>query len=88
VQNVQRGSSEAAAGVQGARSIVVVGNSELGVGGDLILAIDGQLVDREDALVRTYTRKRVGDVVKLTVFRNNKSIVIPMRLLRPPPDLE
>jgi S1-C subfamily serine protease len=88
VQKVEPGSSEAAAGIRGAREIVIVGNSELGVGGDLILAIDGQPVDREDALVRAYSHKRVGDVITLTIFRNNREYQLQMRLLRPPADLE
>jgi S1-C subfamily serine protease len=88
VQNVARGSSEAAAGIRSATDVVIVGNSELGVGGDLILAIDGQPVDREDSLVRAYARKRVGDTLKLTVVRNGRKIELPMQLLRPPADLE
>lgn len=88
VQAVARGSSEAAVGIRGASDVVIVGNSELGVGGDLIMAIDGQPVDREDALVRAYARKRVGDVIHLTVFRNGRTIEIAMTLLAPPPDLE
>ena len=88
IQNVARGSAEAAAGLRGATDVVIVGNSELGVGGDLIQAIDGQAVDREDALVRAYSRKRVGDVLKLSLFRNAKNIELPLRLQRPAPDLE
>jgi S1-C subfamily serine protease len=88
VQQVSPGSSEFAAGVRGAREVIIVGNNELGVGGDLIVAIDGQPVDREDALVRAYARKRVGDTITLTVIRNGRSIQLPVRLLRPPADLE
>ncbi len=88
VQTVVRGSSEAAAGVRGANDVVIVGNSELGVGGDFIIAIDGQPVDREDALVRAYSRKKVGDVIHLSIYRGGRSIDVPMKLLRPPPDLE
>jgi S1-C subfamily serine protease len=88
VQNLASGSSEAAAGVRGATDVVIVGNSELGVGGDFIMAIDGQPVDREDALVRAYSHKRVGDTIRLTIVRNGRTIELPMRLLRPSPDLE
>lgn len=88
VQAVASGSSEAAAGVRGADQVVIVGNSELGIGGDLIVAIDGQPVDREDSLVRAYSHKRVGDTVTLTIVRNRRTIQLPVRLLRPPPDLE
>ncbi len=87
VQTVIRSSSEDVAGVRGAREVVAIGNVELGIGGDLIIAVDGQTVDREDALVRTISKKRVGDVVTLTVVRNGRSVTVPVKLLRPPADL-
>jgi S1-C subfamily serine protease len=88
VQTVLRGSSEEAAGLRGANQVVIVGNSELGIGGDLITDIDGQPVDREDALVRAYTHKRVGDTVVVTVVRNGRVVRLPIHLLRPPADTE
>jgi S1-C subfamily serine protease len=87
VQRVVRGSSEAEAGIRGAREVVVIGNVELGIGGDLIVAVDGQAVDRQDALVRAIGNKRVGDVITLTIVRNGKTINLSMKLLRPPADL-
>ncbi|MBV8832003.1 MAG: trypsin-like peptidase domain-containing protein [Acidobacteriaceae bacterium] len=87
VQRVVQGSSEAEAGIRGAREVVVIGNVELGIGGDLIVAVDGQAVDRQDALVRAIANKRVGDVITLTIVRNGKTINVPMKLLRPPADL-
>ncbi len=87
IQTIERGSSEASAGLHEAQDVVIVGNSELGVGGDLIIAIDGQPVDREDALVRAYARKRVGDVINLTVYRNGRTHQVSMKLLRPSADL-
>lgn len=87
VQNMARGSSEAAAGIRGARELVDIGNVELGIGGDLITAIDGQPADREDTLVRIYSQKRVGDTITLTVIRNNRTYNIPVKLLRPPADV-
>ena len=87
VQGVVRGSSEEAAGVRGAREVVAIGNVELGIGGDLIVAVDGQPADRQDALVRAIAQKRVGDTVTLTIVRNRRTITLPVKLLRPPPDL-
>jgi S1-C subfamily serine protease len=87
VQAVARGSSEEAAGIRGAREIVDIGNVELGVGGDLIVAIDGQGVTRQDALVRAIANKRVGDSITLTIVRNGRTFTVPVKLLRPPPDL-
>jgi S1-C subfamily serine protease len=87
VQRVVPGSSEMLAGIRGARELVVVGNTQLGIGGDLIMAIDGQPVDREDALVRAISHKRVGDVIHLTIFRNGRTFTLPVKLLRAPADL-
>jgi len=87
VQGVVRGSSEDAAGVRGARQIVDIGNVELGIGGDLIMAIDGQPVRREDALVQVIAQKHVGDTITLTIFRNGRTIKLPVKLLRPPADM-
>jgi S1-C subfamily serine protease len=87
VQTVVRGSSEEAAGIRGAREVVAIGNVELGIGGDLIVAVDGQPADREDALVRAVSKKRVGEVVTLTVIRNGRNVTVPVKLLRPPADL-
>jgi len=87
VQDVYRGTSEEAAGIRPANQQVVIGNVELGIGGDLIVAIDGVAVDREDALVRAVSKKRVGDTINLTVYRNGAALNIPMKLVRPPADL-
>jgi S1-C subfamily serine protease len=84
VQGVVRGSSEYLAGVRGAREVVDIGNVELGIGGDLIVAIDGRAVDREDALVRAFANKRVGDTITLTIVRNGRSFTLPVKLVRAP----
>ena len=85
VQAVARGSSEDAAGIRGARQIVDIGNVELGIGGDLIMAIDGQPVQREDALVQAISKKHVGDTIVLTVYRNGRTTKVPVKLMRAPP---
>ncbi|MBV9781796.1 MAG: trypsin-like peptidase domain-containing protein [Acidobacteriaceae bacterium] len=82
VQGVVRGSAEDAAGVRGAREVVDIGNVELGIGGDLIIAVDNQPVDREDAFVRAMARKRVGDTIVLTIVRNGRTVNLPVRLQR------
>jgi S1-C subfamily serine protease len=87
VQQVVRGSSEDAAGIRGARQVVDIGNVELGIGGDLIMAIDGKPVEREDALVQAIAQKRVGGTIVLTIYRNGRTIKVPVKLLRPPADL-
>lgn len=87
VQTVARGSSEYAAGVRGARQLVDIGNVELGIGGDLITAVEGEPVQREDALIRVVSRKRVGDTITLSINRNGRNIQLPIKLLRPTADI-
>jgi S1-C subfamily serine protease len=84
IQQLFRGSSEEAAGLRPANQLVAIGNVELGVGGDLIVAIDGKPVDREDALVRAISQKRVGDTINLTIYRNGAALNVPLKLKRPP----
>ncbi len=86
VQEVGRGSSADLAGIRGPRQVVRVGNQELYIGGDFIMAMDDQPIDREDTLVRLMNNKRVGDTVQLTVFRNGKATKVPVKLLRAPAD--
>lgn len=86
VQGVVRGSSEDIAGVRGAREVVDIGNVELGIGGDFIIAVDNQPVDREDALVRAMSHKRVGDTIALTIYRNRRTFNLSVRLVRAPAD--
>ncbi len=84
VQRIEANSSADAAGLRGAQDGVLIGNEEIGVGGDLIVEADGQPMDREDSLVRILAHKRVGDTVQLTVFRNGRTLRISVKLLRAP----
>ncbi len=80
IQEVARGSAAATAGLRGANNVVVVGNQQLGVGGDLITAIDGKAVTEPDAVTRTLAAKRPGDLITLTVFRDGRSQDIKVKL--------
>lgn len=80
IQNVAPGSAAEAAGLRGARRTVVIANYQIGVGGDLIMAIDGKPVERLDALPRALARKRPGDKVELTLFRNGKRVNVTVTL--------
>jgi S1-C subfamily serine protease len=66
---------------------VVVGNYQLGVGGDLIVAVDGQAVEGNDSLQRVMNRKRGGDNLGLTIFRNGRQEQVRIRLGEAPQEL-
>jgi S1-C subfamily serine protease len=80
IQEVERGSAADAAGLHGPRQTVVVGNYPLGIGGDLIIAIDGQSVEDADLLKRIMNRKHGGDMIEFTVFRNGRQEKMQIKL--------
>jgi len=80
VQEVEPGSAAARAGLRAGRELVQIGNAELLVGGDLITAIDGKPIDRYDAISRALARKRAGDTVEMTVFRNGRTMNVQIKL--------
>ena len=80
IQEVESGSPAARAGLRGGREDVQIGNSQLKVGGDLIVAIDGKPIDREDAISRALARKKSGDQVELTIYRAGRTMNVRVKL--------
>ena len=80
IQSVEPGSAAARAGLRGGRETVQIGNVQLVVGGDLIMAIDGRPIDRNDAISRALSSKRAGDTLELTVFRNGRTSIVRVKL--------
>jgi len=80
VYEVEPDSAAANAGIRGATRAVYVGNNEIGIGGDLIMQIDGRRMDRQDALSTAMARKRPGDTVDLTIFRRGQMIKVRVSL--------
>ena len=87
VQQVQPGSTAEDAGLRRPRQVVIVGNYRLGVGGDLIVAIDGKPVDGNDSLQRALSRKRAGDTLDMTVYRNGSRQTVRVKLGEAPQTL-
>jgi S1-C subfamily serine protease len=87
IQNVQPGSTADEAGLRPPRERVVVGNYPLGVGGDLIVAIDGKPVDGSDSLQRAIGRKRAGDTMELTIYRDRGRQKVKVKLGEAPQSL-
>jgi len=80
IESVEPGSPATDAGLRGQTRRVIVGMYQLGIGGDFILAVDGQPVQSNDALQHALYRKRVGDTVELTVFRNGRKQRVTMKV--------
>ena len=86
IQEVAQGSAADAAGLHGARRLVVIGNQEVGIGGDFITAIDGKKITEPDAVTRALSTKRAGEVLTLTIFRNGRSMDLKVKLGEVPDD--
>jgi S1-C subfamily serine protease len=80
IEEVERGSSAEAAGLRGANQSVIVGSYRIPVGGDLIVAADGQPIDDRDTLTRLLTKKHGGDPMELTIYRNGRNERIKIKL--------
>jgi len=73
IQRVESGSPAAEAGLRGPARRAIVGVYQIGIGGDYIISVDGQPVESNDSLLRVLNRKRVGDTIELTVFRDSRT---------------
>jgi S1-C subfamily serine protease len=79
VQAVPGGAADRA-GLRGGNERAQLGNMIIMVGGDLIVAIDGEKVESQQNLAQLMNRHRAGDTVKVTIFRGKKQIDVPVVL--------
>jgi S1-C subfamily serine protease len=80
IQRVEPSTPAQQYGLRGPTRRVIVGNYPVGIGGDLIVAIDGQPVDGNDSLTKAMSRKRGGDWMELTVYRGGRKEQIKVKL--------
>jgi len=88
IQRVQRGSAAEQAGLHGPTRVVYVGNYQLGIGGDLIVAIDDRPVGSDDTIQKVLAMKHAGDIMRLTILRNGNTQTIPVKLGAAPPETQ
>jgi S1-C subfamily serine protease len=80
IQSIEPGSAAEAAGLRGPTRQVYVGNYPLRIGGDLITAVDGERVENTQSLQRALNRKRAGQILNLTIYRNGRNQRVAVRL--------
>ena len=80
IQRIERNTPAQQYGLRGPTRRVIISNYPVGIGGDLIVAIDGQPVDGNDSLTKAMSRKRGGDSMQLTVYRNGRKEQIKVKL--------
>src|SRR6202047_2209287 len=80
IEEVTRGGPAAAAGLHGGDHAAMAGMRRIHIGGDLIVAIDGNKVASPNDLNIILNRKRPGDTVSLTIYRGGKKVDLPVKL--------
>ena len=80
VIQVTPGGSADQAGLRAGNERAYLGNTPIMLGGDLIVAIDGQKVENEQDLAQTMNNHRAGDTVKISVYRGKKKMDVTVSL--------
>ena len=77
---VVSGGAAERAGLKGGTERAYLGNTPIMVGGDLIVAIDGQDVQDQQELSRIMNNHRAGDSVKVTIYRGKRRMDVEVTL--------
>ena len=79
VQVVPGGAADRA-GLRGGTERAYLGNIPIMLGGDLIVAIDGQEVQDQQDLSQVMNSHRAGDTVRITIYRGKKKMDVSVTL--------
>jgi S1-C subfamily serine protease len=79
VQAVPGGAADRA-GLRGGSERAYLGNIPITIGGDLIVAINGEKVESQQNLAQVMNKHRAGDTVKVTIFRGKKKLEVSVEL--------
>jgi S1-C subfamily serine protease len=74
IVQVAAGGAAERAGLRGGSEHAYLGNVPITLGGDLIVAIDGQQVQDQQDLAQSMNSHRAGDAVKITIYRGKKKM--------------
>jgi len=80
VVEVQSGSSAERAGIKGPTQAVRYGRYQIPVGGDIIVAMDGQKIASRDDYDRVLNNKNVGERVQVEVMRDGRRVTLTLTL--------
>jgi S1-C subfamily serine protease len=80
IQRVIPGGAAERAGLHGGNEQAYVGNTPIMLGGDLIVAIDGQPVTDPQDISAIMDKHQAGDTVSVTFLRGRKQITLKLIL--------
>ena len=78
--SLQSGSAAERAGIKGPTEAVRYGRYQIPIGGDIIVAMDGQKIANRDDFDRVLKNKNVGDRVQVEVMRNGRKVSVALTL--------
>lgn len=80
IQKVIPGGAADRAGLRGGNEQAYVGNTPIMLGGDLIIAIDGQQVTDSQDINEIMDRHQAGDAVSVTILRGRRQMTVKLTL--------
>jgi len=80
IQRVVPGGAADRAGLRGGHEQAYVGNTPIMLGGDLIVAIDGQQVTDPQDISAIMDRHQAGDVISVTILRGRQQMTVKVVL--------
>ena len=80
IMQVLPGGAAERAGLRGGSERAYIGNTPIMLGGDLIVAFDGEEITDQQELARMLNRHRAGDTVTITVYRGKKRMDVKVTL--------
>ena len=80
VQNVIPGGAAEKAGIHGGNEQAYVGNTPILLGGDLIVAIDGQQVNDPQEINALMDKHQAGDTISVSILRGKRQITLKLML--------
>lgn len=80
IQQVVPGGAADRAGLHGGHERAYLGNTPIYIGGDLIVAIDGQDIETPQDIANVLDNHHSGDTVKVTVYRGRQRLTVNVTL--------
>lgn len=80
VIDVLRNSSAEDAGIRGGYISSNINGNQIELGGDIIIGIENVTIGSVEDIRKALSTKQVGDSVQLTVYRDNRTVEIPVTL--------
>jgi S1-C subfamily serine protease len=80
VQTIAKGSGADKAGIKAGKTKVIVGGVSYGIGGDIIVGLDGNTTTTYEELRDAVSQRKPGDKVKLEIYRDGSKKTVTVTL--------